>query len=70
MIVISGLSARLRSLNATFNPKATMAINKQIVDIVFKIFNNTDGIVTYVFTKAIMTNPIKKYGISYSTLAR
>ena len=31
MIVISGLSdARfLRSLNATFNPKATMAINKQ-----------------------------------------
>ncbi len=33
MIVISGLSARfLRSLNATFiNPKATMAINKQIL---------------------------------------
>lgn len=60
MIVISGLSARfLRSLNATFNPKATMAINKQIVDTVFKIFSNADGIVTYVFTKAIMTNPIK-----------
>lgn len=64
MIVISGLSARfLRSLNATFNPKATMAINKQIVDTVFKIFSNADGIVTYVFTKAIMTNPIKKYGM-------
>ncbi len=44
MIVISGLSARfLRSLNATFNPKATMAINKQIVDTVFKIFSNADG---------------------------
>jgi hypothetical protein len=24
---------------------------------------NADGIVTYVFTKAIMTNPIKKYGM-------
>lgn len=44
MIVISGLSARfLRSLNATFNPKATMAINKQMVDTVFKIFSNADG---------------------------
>ena len=46
-----------------------MAINKQMVDTVFKIFSNADGIVTYVFTKAIMTNQLKVWN-AYSTLAR
>ncbi|WP_460901554.1 hypothetical protein, partial [Staphylococcus aureus] len=60
----SGLSSRyLGSLNETFNPNSTLTINKQIVETLFKLFRNAYGIVTYVFTKVIMTNQITKYGM-------